>query len=438
MDTRGRLRTITRRGLIKVGGGVLLSVAGLGLLPAPARALLSPASVSDAGPELDLQATDAHDAHLIGTDGWVYIPEEPEIPPYHPDPWAPPPFTGYIFGLRDVTGLTPEQVLNQKGKAQLTSPLLWIDEGAEYRLKLSNPGLVMRPDLVDAHTFHFHGFRNQTPIFDGEPMSSIAVPIGRSFTYLYRPLHPGTYIYHCHFEDTEHVHLGMTGIVFVRPTQNQGTDIVAPGKYVYNDGDGSTAYDREFAILLTEWWTEAHWAGAHVQASDWTEYRPEFFLMNGRAYPDTLAPNGEGTDPITGDLIEPAGYPRLQYQPMSSLIQANAGERILLRLANLGFQLQTLTLRGARMRVVGKDAAHLRGRDGTDLTYETNVVSLAPGESADVIITAPDVNASTTLLLHNRNYARLTNGGAAGLGGQLTEIRVYPAGTLPPQTSPNA
>ncbi len=90
------------------------------------------------------------------------------------------------------------------------------------------------------------------------------------------------------------------------------------------------------------------------------------------------------------------------------------------------------------MRVVGKDAAHLRGRDGTDLTYETDVVSLAPGESADVIITAPDVNASTTLLLHNRNYARLTNGGAAGLGGQLTEIRVYPAGTLPPQTSPNA
>ena len=43
----------------------------------------------------------------------------------------------------------------------------------------------------------------------------------REFPYFYHPPDPGTYMYHCHFEDVEHVQMGMTGIVFVRPAQNK-------------------------------------------------------------------------------------------------------------------------------------------------------------------------------------------------------------------------
>ena len=53
------------------------------------------------------------------------------------------------------------------------------------------------------------------------PELSLAVPIGRDFTYFYRPHDAGTYMYHCHFEDVEHVQMGMTGMVFVRPKQNK-------------------------------------------------------------------------------------------------------------------------------------------------------------------------------------------------------------------------
>ena len=53
------------------------------------------------------------------------------------------------------------------------------------------------------------------------PELSLAVPIGRDFTYFYRPHDAGTYMYHCHFEDVEHVQMGMTGMVFVRPKQNR-------------------------------------------------------------------------------------------------------------------------------------------------------------------------------------------------------------------------
>ena len=71
---------------------------------------------------------------------------------------------------------------------------------------------------------HWHGFVNAIPLFDGVPELSISVPIGRDFTYFYRPHDPGTYMYHCHFEDVEHVQMGMTGIVYVRPKQNGHAD----------------------------------------------------------------------------------------------------------------------------------------------------------------------------------------------------------------------
>jgi hypothetical protein len=87
---------------------------------------------------------------------------------------------------------------------------------------------------------------------------------------------------------------------------------------------------------------------------------------------------------------------------------------------------------------VGKDATPLVGRDGTDNSYLTDTIYIGPGESVDAIITCPSVSSVTTFLLANRNYANLHNPGLPGLGGQLTEVRVHPAGTnLDPQTEAN-
>jgi FtsP/CotA-like multicopper oxidase with cupredoxin domain len=447
MGRKSVTRNLTRREFLKFGGGLAAAAAGTGLLSGKARSLLRPASVAEAAPFNAAPEDVPPDKHLLGTDGWVYMAPDQAIPPYHPDAWAPAPFTTYIFSLRDVTGLAQTQVERQKGQGHISAPLIGIDQEAEYRIKLSNVGMVMRPDLVDSHTAHFHGFRNQTVVFDGEPMGSLSVPIGRSFTYYYKPHDPGTYMYHCHFEDTEHIHMGMTGIVYVRPIQNQSP--LHPGeRYVYNDGDGSTAYDREFGIFLADSWAHAHWDDAHIQVSDWSDYQADFALMNGRVWPDTLAPNGLGNDPVTGDPIPPPNHPELQYQPISSLIRANAGDRVLLRLVNLGFVLPAMTLTGIKMRVVGKDANLLRGRDGSDLTYLTDTVFLGSGESADAIFAAPPFQGPGTLdpqiganydtyLLYNRSYGHLHNAGYNGYGGQMTEVRVFPAGTLQPQTTPN-
>jgi hypothetical protein len=441
-------RTISRRNFLKLAGGTLATVAGAYAMPTYLKKVLRPLEVVKAAPG------DPPALYLAGTDGWVSVPASPSIPPFHPDNLAPSPFSTYMFGFRNVTGWhTPNRKRikeAQKGKSEYPSPLFWIDEYEdalenEFRLQITNLGLELRPDLIDEHTIHFHGLRNIIPFFDGEPNTSVAVPIAGDFTYVYRVREPGTYMYHCHVEDVEHVHMGMTGLVFVKPRQN-GQLVNGFTKFAYNDGDGSTGYDREFAMLLTEIWAEAHWAFSHVQLPAWDEYRADFYLLNGRVYPDTIAPNGS-VDPFNpvrdanGDMIPVPGYEHLQYQPLSSLVQCNEGERVLLRFANLGFTKQNMALSGIKMQIVGKDATPLRGRGGTDVSYETSNIFLGVGESYDAIFEAPayqtDPKGYNTYLLYNRNYRHLNNLDGSGYGGQMTEVRVYPSGTLDAQTIPN-
>ena len=436
-------RSFSRRDFLKMAGGAAIlgvGAAGLGLAPGRLNRVLAPVRVAEADREPDL--------YWGGTDGWIHLPDSPAIPPFFPDNYAPSPFNLYIFGFRNITGLTAAQIGGQKMKAQASAPLFWLDQyngGNEFHMQLTNLGLAMRPDLTDAHTIHWHGFRNVIPFYDGEPTTSLSVPVGSNFTYVYRPHEPGTYMYHCHVEDVEHVHMGMTGPVFVRPA-------LGP-KFAYNDP--STAFDREFAMLLSEVWAEAHWCDSHIQLPEWSDYHVDFALLNGRVYPDTLAPNSP-VDPslpsthaisvlrdANGDLaVPPAPYEHLQYQPLSALVTCNAGERVLLRFANLGFKEASMTLAGIKMRVVGRDATLMRGRDGTDTSYETDTLSFGAGESFDVIFTAPPHSGGTgpdKYVLYNRRYGLSNNladtGG--GFGGQRTEIHVYPGTTVGAQAYPN-
>jgi len=440
---------ISRRDFLKLAGGAAATVAGVGMLPR----FLKKTLVAD---EVVTAASD-YDLFFAGTDGWFWLPPTPEIPPYHPDPYGADftpagvdPFTTYIFGFRNVTGMTDIQRENQQFKVQHNAPFFWVDQydgTNEFKIQLTNLGLHLRPDLTDAHTIHWHGFRNVIPFYDGEPHGSVSVPVGQLFTYVYRPRDPGTYMYHCHVEDVEHVTMGMTSLVFVHPLQNGDPSFYPSGKYAYNDGDGSTGYDRENALFLSEIWAKGHWGDAHIQESDWSTFKADFSLLNGRVHPFTLLPNSPidlaaSTNCLTmqtdsnGDLATNPGFEHMQYNPHSSLITCNAGERVLLRLANLGFREAAMTLAGIKMRVVGRDASPMKGRDGTDTSYLTNTLLIGAGESYDAIFEAPAYEGPgpyDTYILYNRRYTQESNLSPGGSGGQRTEVRVYPAGTLAPQ-----
>ena len=61
------------------------------------------------------------------------------------------------------------------------------------------------------------------------------------------------------------------------------------------------------------------------------------------------------------------------------MITCNTGDRVLLRLSNLGYQNHAMTVDNIDLQIVAKDASLLKGRDGTTNYITTNTVDVGPG-----------------------------------------------------------
>ena len=119
----------------------------------------------------------------------------------------------YMFGFADVTGIPAVQVMQVGSLAhEFSAPPIVLDQGDEFYLTLTNVGMAKRADLFDPHTVHYHGFPQSSNIYDGLPESGISINMGASLTYYYLNNDPGTYMYHCHVEATEHMQMGMLGV----------------------------------------------------------------------------------------------------------------------------------------------------------------------------------------------------------------------------------
>ena len=330
----------------------------------------------------------------------------------------------YTFGFNDLTG-QPANLAIDKGilNAHFPAPTLKFKEGDEVYLTLTNVGMLKRPDLFDPHSVHFHGFPNAGAVFDGVPESSIAINMGFSFTYYYKIVEPGTFMYHCHVEATEHMQMGMLGNLYVEPKQN-GTSIGGFSKFVYNDGDGSTGYDVEVPIQIGSMDSNFHIEHLGVQPLPFAEMHDDYPMLNGRGYPDTVDP-----DPlpvVLGGDKETSGVTSASEssQVVHTRIEATAGQRVLLRISNLNVtRFYTLATTGLPMKVIGTGAHILRGPGGIDLSYGTSSVTLGGGESADVLIDTAGV-APGTYLLYSTNLEALSNA-ADDFGGMMTEIVIH-------------
>ncbi|RIK99977.1 MAG: hypothetical protein DCC71_19565 [Proteobacteria bacterium] len=368
----------------------------------------------------ELAGRDVQCQHLTGGDGFIRMGDGREL---------------YVFGFSDVTGLPQEQVLAAGiFRTNFPAPTIRTREGQELYLTLTNVGTHQRPDLFDPHTVHYHGFPNASAIFDGLPESAIAINQGASFTYYYQNIEPGTYMYHCHVEATEHMQMGMLGNLYVEPLQNrtgyggdpdtvaelEGGPPSAPLGYVYNDGDGSTGYDVELAVQLAGFDHDFHDASENVQPLPFAAMVDTYPMLNGRGYPDTVTPG-----PLP-KLPESRSSDPISPQRLGATVSVTQGQRLLLRLSNLGVvRHYTLTALGLPMRVVGHGARLLRGAGqsaGANVFVDTSAVTLGGGESADVLIDTSGV-APGTYFLYTTNLNYLSND-QQDFGGMMTEIVV--------------
>ncbi len=367
---------------------------------------------------------------------------------------------GVIDGHVDPRPIMDVGVLN----GNMPAPLMAIDEDDEFFLTLTNVGQVMRPDLFEQHTVHFHGYPNASAFYDGVPDASVAINIAGSFTYYYLAPEAGTYFWHCHITPPEHLQMGMVGQIYVRPRQNRvpagaslytalnnqqgdlrtkcdSSDILCsnplpainPGaaqlagrKYAYNDGDGTTAYEVEYPLQIHGFDPNFHFVGMTFNPENFATMKDKYFLLNGRSYPDTVTPGPLATQTTDGVMH--------YSQPLPSIINIPAGGRALLRIASLDVtEYQTLASLGIPMKVIGLNAKLLRDQAGNNLYYNTNSITLAGGESLDVIldacaVRAPNGNCTTpmntgTFYLYTPNLDHLSND-AENFGGLMTEVHV--------------
>jgi FtsP/CotA-like multicopper oxidase with cupredoxin domain len=341
----------------------------------------------------------------------------------------------------------------------IPAPLMAIDEDDEFFLTLTNVGMIMRPDLFEQHTIHFHGYPNASSVYDGVPDASVAINIGGSFTYYYLAPDAGTYFWHCHITPPEHLQMGMVGQLYVRPRQNRvplgfslyaalqaqqadprtacnpATDLLCsnslppansvtqttdaggqPRKYAYNDGDGSTAYDVEYPLQIHGFDPNFHFVGMTFNPEGFADMKDKYFLLNGRSYPDTVTPGPLETQAADGV--------RHFSQPLPAIINIPAGKKALLRISDLDVtEYQTLASLGIPMKVIAQNAKLLRDQSGNNLYYTTNSITLGGGESLDVILDATGYSSGQVFYLYTPNLDHLSND-AENFGGLMTEVHI--------------
>ena len=286
---------------------------------------------------------------------------------------------------------------------------------------------------------------------------SLSINHGATLTYYYNIVEPGTYIYHCHVEATEHMEMGMLANLYVHPRQDydgcaaagcvkgnrahrkdgEAEDPAAPEGYTYNDEDGTTGFDVEKAIQVSSFDGIFHDASIFVQPLPFALLESNYPQINGRGYPDTVvaadlpAPT-DNTAPVAGHPIGKItgtggellnnGTPT---QTMDSAIAVDSGDTLLLRLSNVSVdRFFTMTAQGLTMQIVGTGARQMRGIDGKNVYREVASVNFGGGETHDVLIDTTGV-AAGTYFLYSTELHQMSNLTQLD-GGMITEIVVNP------------
>jgi len=294
---------------------------------------------------------------LYATDGYTTMPDGEKI---------------YIWGY---------SLNNKQGSAVYPAPTLTVNEGDRVEVTVENIGPSVKGIKRVAHTVHFHGLDTDQEN-DGVPHTSHAIQPGQSFTYRFKATHAGTYWYHCHVDTVEHLQMGMHGAFIVKAKDG--------AKEAWT---GGPTYDREYTLQLNELDPVWHKAVEQGRPYDKTDFRPVYFTINGKAYPDTER------DPNT-------------------MLRAKVGEKVLIRLINAGYQAHSIHTHGHHFQVIASDGRPL------PKPYEKDTILIGPGERYDLLMT---VTQAGHFPIHSHHIIDNTNNGVYP-GGMHTMMEVAPEG----------
>jgi FtsP/CotA-like multicopper oxidase with cupredoxin domain len=229
-------------------------------------------------------------------------------------------------------------------------PPLSVNEGDVVTINVTNA-------LPPGHTVRF-----EIPgiaFAPGATDAAVGATVSRSFT----AVAPGTYQFQSAGDAGRQEGMGLYGALLVRSaTANQAYDVA------------STGYDVEATLLLGA--VDPSFNAA-PDTFDLHAYRATYWLINGKAYPQTAG------------------------------ITATAGQRVLLRYVNGGFDNTTMLLLGMHEHVVARDARLLNN------PFDANAETVPAGATEDAIATVPPTAPPSPhgFPLYNRQL-HITNGNA--------------------------
>jgi hypothetical protein len=278
------------------------------------------------------------------------------------------------------------------GHAQFPAPIIYASMGDVVEIRLKNLGVQANQFAPnDPHSIHLHGL-DVDAANDGVPETSLgAVPANLCFdgttsndcslaggpapgagnvvVYMFSPTHPGTYMYHCHQEADIHVNMGMFGALVV---YNPGDPAAVTGPGM---GMGGTLYgvpyDKDYVMLLGEFDIRGHadeegtyLAGGLTPPNSWDPdpfnwalYQPQYWFVNGLSFPQTIHANSPSGYTFNEWIAAHPGYDPLITGSVSlpNATWGTPGEKVLIRVINMGFETQPMHMHGYHGKVIGSD-----------------------------------------------------------------------------------
>jgi FtsP/CotA-like multicopper oxidase with cupredoxin domain len=335
----------------------MLVLTVVALLLMPLSASIQPAKAQAASSGIVCTTSPTATFTLNTADGYINLPDGNLV---------------YMWGYADAT---PGALA-----FQYPSPTLCVNEGDTVTITLNNT-------LAVATSIMFPGQNNvlanglpAQPEFDvSNVMTSLtnSVAPGGSITYSFVADHPGTFIYESGTDAELQQQMGMVGALIVHPNQ---TGAFASG-YAYNWAGSQYTPAEEFMLMISEIDPDIHLAVELGEPYSMTTYHPRYWLLNGRAFPDTILPNGT---------------PWLPSQPYSALphievMSATHTQPALIRYLNVGRYAHPWHPHGENGRVIGRDGYPLVSPAGEDLSYEEYLFDIGPSQTVDVTWKFTDV-----------------------------------------------
>jgi manganese oxidase len=263
--------------------------------------------------------------------------------------------------------LPDEPVLAYAFNHQVPGPRIRVTEGDRVRINVTN-------NLPESTTVHWHGLIVPNAMDGPAEITQDPIQPGETYTYEFVTEQRGTFFYHSHDHVDRQQALGLYGALIIDPRE--------PSDFPYD-------YDQELVIQLQELLEREGYSWPSMPMDGGL---PNFFTINGKAYPET------------------------------ETVHMRVGETLLVRFigTNSGF-IHPMHIHGGPFRIVETDGNPIPPEG----QWVKDTVNVGPGERYDVLWEAREPG-KWLLHCHIAHHTTNNNVETEGGGGLMLIIEVEP------------